>query len=568
MIILGLSGASGSDAAAALLVDQTVVAAATEDAFARTLHAPNRLPWESARFCLQQAEVSPDQVDIVALAFAPTSLADEARWHYARRLLTESPVHALGALVVGNRHFLRFQAQIQQLLVQLGISLRRTTLLPVQHTLALASSAYHLSGVEGPCGILSLSTRGEYATTLLAKGERGRIHKLQELYQPDSLASVFAAMGAYLGLDAGDCHEGIARRALQGHPYLYDLSRLLVCDNGAIKVNTRYINPTGQDAYCENGKRYPFTRKLVDWLGPPCSDPGGDPYRHYAAALQHLHEACVIELLDRHLGDTLKTHGKLVLAGEAARNRKLNQRLAERGDVRELYTLPVSSEAGAALGAATMAAAQHGIVSDKLLQVFLGPAYSSDDCVLACKQHASRPLFEIIKDPAKRAARLIAEGHPLGWFQGRMEFGGSPLGSRGLLCFPASDHAEVTANAARLLGISMVERVAYRLTESSVPQPFMGRYVPLSDEGQRWLPSFLQTAGAIPLHTVSKATTPRYYTLLEELDKMTGYGAVINMPLCHADTAVACTPADALDWFARSPVDYLVMEDVLVRKTK
>jgi len=81
VIILGLSGALGHDPSAALLIDGEVVAAAEEERFVRDKHAKNRMPLESARYCLRAAGVSPRQVDVVAFPYAPISLFSPARWH-------------------------------------------------------------------------------------------------------------------------------------------------------------------------------------------------------------------------------------------------------------------------------------------------------------------------------------------------------------------------------------------------------------------------------------------------------------------------------------------------------
>ena len=85
MIILGLSGALNHDPSAALLVDGEIVAAVEEERFLRDKHAKNRMPLESARYCLREGGVSPRDVDVIAFPYAPIGLSSGARWHYARR---------------------------------------------------------------------------------------------------------------------------------------------------------------------------------------------------------------------------------------------------------------------------------------------------------------------------------------------------------------------------------------------------------------------------------------------------------------------------------------------------
>ena len=183
MIILGLSGALNHDPSAALLVDGEVVAAAEEERFIRDKHAKNRMPLEAARYCLQEGGVAAKQIDVVAFPYAPISLASGARWHYARRYWY-APDRALDALFNGNRRFRRNRSRVHQLGDDLGIDWNRTEFVPVEHHLAHASSAYHLSGFPEKTAIMTVDGKGEYATTFFGYGENGRIHQAERVLRP------------------------------------------------------------------------------------------------------------------------------------------------------------------------------------------------------------------------------------------------------------------------------------------------------------------------------------------------------------------------------------------------
>ena len=106
MIVLGLSGALGHDASAAILVDGKIIAAAEEERFIRDKHAKNKFPYEAAKFCLKQAGIKAEDVDIVAFPYAEIPLSSNARWHYAKRHWY-APDRALDAIFNGNRRFRR-----------------------------------------------------------------------------------------------------------------------------------------------------------------------------------------------------------------------------------------------------------------------------------------------------------------------------------------------------------------------------------------------------------------------------------------------------------------------------
>ncbi len=252
MIILGLSGALGHDPSAALLR-----AAAEEERFVREKHAKNRMPLESARYCLRAAGVAPGQVDAVAFPYAPISLLSPARWHFAKRYWY-APDRALDALLNGNRRFRRNRGRVLTAGRELGIDWQHTEFIPVEHHLAHASSAYHMSGFAEKTAIMCVDGKGEYATTFFGYGENGRIHRLKEFYDPDSLGGVYGAITEYLGFEMLDGEYKVMGMAPYGDAGRYDLSRLIQPKGRGFQVDTRYVNTVGLRRYKENGVGYYF----------------------------------------------------------------------------------------------------------------------------------------------------------------------------------------------------------------------------------------------------------------------------------------------------------------------
>ncbi|MEW9003049.1 MAG: carbamoyltransferase N-terminal domain-containing protein, partial [Pseudomonas aeruginosa] len=124
LTVLGLSGAVSHDPSAALYIEGKLVAAVEEERFVRDKHAKNRMPYESAKFCLEQAGIEPADVDVVAIPFAPISIMEKARWHYAKRY-AYAPDRALDAILLGNRRYKRYYKRIEWCLQQLGFDLKK-----------------------------------------------------------------------------------------------------------------------------------------------------------------------------------------------------------------------------------------------------------------------------------------------------------------------------------------------------------------------------------------------------------------------------------------------------------
>lgn len=574
MKILGLSGALGHDPSAALYIDGKLVAAAEEERFVRDKHAKNRMPYESAKFCLQLAGIRPHEVDAVAIPYAPIPLfGSPARWHYARRYWY-APDRALDAIFAGNRRFWRYRKRIEWCLQQLGFDPKKTEIIPVEHHLAHAASAYYCSGFRDKTAILCIDGKGEYATTFFGYGENGVIHKIKEFYDPDSLAGLYGAITEYLGFEMLDGEYKVMGMAPYGDPTRYDFSRLARFENGELVVNTDYVNVVGLRRYKEKGKGYYFSPKLIEWLGPRREgDDVDEPYIHYAASIQALFERLALEMMDYYLGDIIRETGRIAFAGGGALNVKLNQKIVARPEVEELFVQPAAGDAVTAVGAAAYVSMQRGVPVEKMEHVYLGPAYTNEEIIAACAKHPARPRWQKIDDVPVRIARLLADGHPVAWFQGRMEFGPRALGARSILGCPSVPGIADRINAQikfrerwRPFCPSMLDTVAPQMLQTHHPAPFMTITFEVAPEWRQRVPEVVHEDGTARAQVLRREHNPRYYDLMLELEKLTGNGVVLNTSLNRRGEPMVCSPSDALDMFFGSDLQYLIMEDVLVTK--
>jgi carbamoyltransferase len=572
MIVLGLSGALGHDASAAILVDGKIIAAAEEERFIRDKHAKNHWPYEAAKFCLKQAGVTADQVDIVAFPYGEISLASPARWHYAKRYWY-APDRALDAIFNGNRRFRRNRDKSLKLMQDLGLS--KAKFVPVEHHYAHASSAYHLSGFKEKTAIVGIDGKGEYATTFFGYGENGKIHKIKEFYDPDSLGGLYGAITEYLGFEMLDGEFKVMGMAPYGDAKKYDLSRLAKFENGELVINTEYVNVVGLRRYKENGKGFYFTPKLIEWLGPKRSgDEIDNPYIHYAASVQQLLEDLALQMIEYYLGDIIRETGKIVMAGGVALNVKLNQRIISLPHVKELFVQPAAGDNGTSLGAATYAAHLAGETIHKMEHAYLGPAFTNEECIAACEAHPEKPIFTRVENGPQKAAELLAEGNPLAWFQGRMEFGPRSLGCRSILGDPSFPGVADRINAQikyrerwRPFCPSMLDRVAEDILQTDHPAPYMTFTFDVNPAWKSRIPEVVHEDGTARAQVVTKETNPRYYALIEHLETLRGNPVVLNTSLNRRGEPMICSPTDALNMFYGCDLEYLMLEDVLVTKS-
>ena len=573
LTVLGLSGALSHDPSAALYIDGKLIAAVEEERLVRDKHAKNRMPYESAKFCLEQAGITPADVDVVAIPFAPISILEKARWHYAKRYWY-APDRALDAIFMGNRRYNRYYKKIQWCLEQLGFDLKKIKIEPVEHHLAHAASAYLCSGIQEKTAIMGIDGKGEYATTFFGYGENGKIHKIKEFYDPDSLGGLYGAMTEFLGFEMLDGEFKVMGMAPYGDPDIYDLSRLAKFENGELVINTDYANVVGLRRYKEKGKGFYFSPKLIEWLGPKREgDIADDPYIHYAASVQALFEKLSLEMMDYYLGDIIKETGRIAFAGGSALNVKLNQKIIARDEVKELFVQPAAGDAGTAVGAAAYISQQRGVPVEKMEHVYLGPEYSNEEVIAACAKHPGQPQWQKIDNVPEHIAKIMVDGNPVAWFQGRMEFGPRALGGRSIIGCPSIPNVADRINAQikfrerwRPFCPSMLDTVAEKMLKVDHPSPFMTFTFEVSDEWKTRVPEVVHEDGTSRAQVLERQYNPRWYDLMLELEKLTGNGVSLNTSLNRRGEAMVCSPKDALDMFYGSDLQYLIMEDILVVK--
>jgi carbamoyltransferase len=573
MIVLGLSGAVSHDASAALYIDGKLVAAAEEERFLRDKHAKGKMPYEAVKFCLKQAKIKPEQVDIVAFPYAEISLKSPARWHYAKRYWY-APDRALTAIFAGNRRYWRNHKNVMTMLDDLGIGSSRVKFEPVEHHLAHASSAYHLSGFKEKCAIIGIDGKGEYATTFFGYGENGKIHKIKEFYDPDSLGGMYGAITEFLGFEMLDGEFKVMGMAPYGNPRRYDFSRLIECSDGDFRVNTQLLNCLGWRRYKRDGKGYFFSQQLIDWLGDMRDgDEIDDPYIDYAASIQDLLEKTALSLIEYYLGDIIRETGKVCFAGGVALNVKLNQRIIAMPGVKELFVQPAASDAGTAIGAASYASEAVGVPVEKMEHVYLGPSYTTEQCIEACEQYKQNVIWQRLDNVTEQTAKILTEGNPVAWFQGRMEFGPRALGNRSILGSPNNSGVADRINAQikyrerwRPFCPSILDSVASEILQTDHPSPYMTFTFDVAESWKTRIPEVVHEDGTARAQIVNKSSNPRYYALLEAMEKINGNAVVLNTSLNRRGEPMVCSPVDALNMFYGSDLEYLVLEDILITK--
>jgi len=586
--VLGLSFGY-HDAAAAVVSDGVVVAAAQEERFTRRKHDP-ALPERAAAWCLEQAGVRPGDLDAVVLYDKPFTT-------YERVLATHAEVGPRGlpqlARAVGTwtRSKLWAGASVDRLLERLGH--RRVPVRYAEHHLSHAAAAYYPSPFDR-AAVLTVDGVGEWATTTFGTGDGPHLKLVSQIDFPDSLGLLYSTATAYCGFQVNDGEYKVMGLAPYGEPRFVDELRARVVDlqeDGGFRLDQRFFDYRA-------GARMASPRLWELLGGPPRSPDEPLDARHADVA-----RSFQVVLEDALLGLARHVHRatgmtRLCLGGGVALNCVANSRLLDEGPFDDLWVQPAAGDAGSAVGAAlwftheVAGLERRPAAPDGMAGAALGPAFGARE--VADWLVAEGVEFETttdLDDLCAQVAAAVASGAVVGWCRGPMEFGPRALGHRSILADPRDPSMVARVNQRvkgregfRPFAPSVPAEVAADWFDLDRPSPYMLRTVPVRSfrppagpagpadafaarlaAVHSDLPACTHVDGSARVQTVDRDQHPAFWALLHEFGRRTGCPVLLNTSFNRADEPVVRTPADALRCAVAAGLDLLVLEDHLVR---
>jgi len=592
MYILGVS-CYFHDASAAILRDGVLLAAAEEERFSRVKHDFG-FPSRAIQFCLDQAAIDGTQVDYVAFFEKPFVKFDRILQNAFQEVPKSAAVFRqaitawlLDKLWIKNR-----------LRDALGVPADR--ILFVEHHQSHAASAFFCSPFDD-AAILTVDGVGEWATATTGRGRDRTVDLTHEIHFPHSLGLLYSAFTAFLGFEVNEGEYKVMGMAPYGRPIFVDEVRRLVnvAPDGSFSLNLEYFefqhstSRTYSDAFVTlfGEPRRVETLFFTEASGFP-SYFGEKPtnYAELAAANQRYADiAASIQLVTEETLITMARaaceragSSRLCMAGGVALNSVANGRILREAGVTDLFIQPAAGDSGAALGAAMFV--HHQVLGHPRGFVMEHAAWGQEHSMDAIRAAASTSGFtaEECADEdtmLDRTAELIASGRVVGWHQGRFEWGPRALGQRSILADPRRAEMKDVVN------VKIKFREPYRPFAPSVladraddyfdtcgaerqyPARFMLLVEPVRPEARPVLPATTHVDNSARLQAVVQSATPRYYELIRRVGRLTGVPVVMNTSFNLRGEPIVNTPAESISTFARSGLDALVMDTLILHKS-
>jgi carbamoyltransferase len=553
--VFDLPSSLGHDAAAVLIEDGNIIAGIEEERLTRIKHT-NSFPIRAIEHCLKTRNVSINEIDLVAVYLKEQWLDDilNASFIGSRKGIEEmSAVARLTSVrsIIAHRIFSEFGVDVSG------------KLRFIDHHMAHAQSAYAFSGFnESLIGIFD--SAGETTAGFIGRAAQGRVTKLREIHMAQSLGVFYLSIIKYIGFDLFDEYK-VMGLAPYGNPArfrerfgaLYSLM-----DEGEYKLATAVVR-----------------LQELQKCGPPRKrdQPVEQSHKDIAAALQEALEKIVLHTL-RYFQEATGLK-QLCLAGGVAHNCTMNGKILASGVFDSTFVQPAAHDAGSALGAATQAYLDAGgeFKPRTLGALYWGSNADEEDIATLLQEKWNRFLcVEYVDDVTKRAAQLLADGHVIGWVQGKSEFGPRSLGNRSIIADPRPRQNKERINA------MVKKREAFRPFAPSVlieaardffdfpdclgALPYMIFVVTVKPDKRNLLGAVTHVDGTARVQTVAISDNPLYWNLIKQFELLTGVPVVLNTSFNNNVEPIVESVEDAIVCLLTTGLDSLVVNNWVVKK--
>ncbi len=592
--ILGIS-AFYHDSAACILIDGKIIAAAQEERFSRKKHDPG-YPKNAINFVLNYANIKLSNIDQIVFFEKPFLKFErllETYVAFAPKGFTSftkaMPIWIKEKLFQKNYLFNKLREHDKNYNSDSNIFFS-------DHHLSHAASAFFPSPFNEAV-ILTADGVGEWATTTVAVGKKNKLEVKKEIHFPHSLGLLYSAFTYYTGFKVNSGEYKLMGLAPYGEPiYENKIKKLIdIKDDGTFRLDQKYFNYATGLTMTNN--------KFDELFGQKPRNPENEKLNQFhmdiAASIQKVTEEIMIKLA-RSIRNEYNI-GNLCLAGGVALNCVANGKILKEKIFDNIWIQPAAGDAGGSLGASLalwyIEQANERIVNleDDMQGSYLGNEFSQEEIEIELKSIGAN--FEILKyrDLINITSEHLINEKAIGWFQGRMEFGPRALGGRSILGDPRSDKMQKNLNlkvkyreSFRPFAPSILREDLAEWFDLNIDSPYMlvvaninsKRKIEMTEEQNNLfgidklnikrssIPAVTHVDYSARVQTVTKNTNKRYYDLIKSFKEKSGCPILINTSFNVRGEPIVNTPTDAFNCFMGSELDYLVIGDCILDKTK
>ena len=203
----------------------------------------------------------------------------------------------------------------------------------------------------------------------------------------------------------------------------------------------------------------------------------------------------------------------------------------------------------------------------RLPDVYLGPEYSHKEMEDGLRR-ASVP-FEYVKNIEDRIGELLARGHVVARFNGRMEYGPRALGNRSILYQPTdpsvNDWLNKKLKRTEFMPFAPVtlkedaENLYQNIAPNRFPAEFMTITFECTQKMKKECPATVHVDDTARPQLASSEINESYTRILQAYKKRTGLSTIINTSFNMHEEPILCSPDDAIRAFNLGHLEYLAL---------
>lgn len=434
------------------------------------------------------------------------------------------------------------------------------------HHTSHCALAYYTSGfVDKKCLVVSIDALGCNYSAKYYLGENNTMKYIDGIeVRRTSFGLYYAMLTEFLGFQRLKDEGKIV--GMSSHGKIYDnLVKMFSKCIGPIEgVKTRIL-PEGDSSM------------FIDFYTDYFREVGGKFYKQpnimndIAASGQHVFENKICEILNN-LHAMHPEYDHVCLAGGIFANVKLNKRINELSWVKEVYITPPMGDEGLTLGAGLLGnSIKNGQDVFRLDNVYLGSGYNKSEIKNTITDKFNDVFSELLD--VEKISKLLSDGHIVGLFQGRMEYGPRALGNRTILADPSKSDAYNKLNG-RLhrndcmpfAPVVLAEHAnkVFKVDKSLYTAEFMTMLYDTHSEWHDRIPAALHPIDKTArIQLVYEDKNKLLYDILQSFYNRTNIPVLINTSFNVHEEPIVCWPENALEHLKNGIVDYLIIEDRL-----
>jgi len=437
---------------------------------------------------------------------------------------------------------------------------------PVEHHRAHASAAYYTSEWrDGKALVVTCDGSGDRLSATVNIGDRGRLTRIAEISEHDSIGRLYALVTRILGMAPLE-HE---YKVMGLAPYVANAEK--AAHAGAQFLSLFEFTTNGMAWRRKNGvpsmyAAYGMLRTMLQ----------NQRFDYIAAGAQYFIE----QMLTTWVRNAIRETGisRLACSGGVFMNVKANLAVLELPEVEQMYVFPSCGDESNSIGAACFLAAESGEKIQPLGPIYYGEPISDSEAELALRPEASAGKLHCsyVARIEQLVAEKLTEGKIIARASGANEFGARALGNRSILARADSPDAVRTINEMVKNRDFWMPFAPSVLAERSSdyyekPKPVTSAYMMFAFRSKNERRSAFPAAQhpydfTTRPHEVTEEHNPAYYHLLKQYEERTGEGVLLNTSFNLHGEPIVYTARDAVDVFLRSGLEYMALGNWWVEK--